>query len=166
MAKAHPTDQPLLFGDNAGKLKRCSACKCRFPFSEFHRNRAAYDGFNNQCKRCAGRSAKKYKSSDKSRKAVREWSRRNKGLRFTEDDYKVMHAAQRGLCAICGQPQTCKTRAGILSMLHIDHDHTTKKVRQLLCGSCNRGLGCFRDSPNLLQTAIDYLLRHTESIPD
>lgn len=50
-------------------------------------------------------------------------------------------------CVICGDEGT----------LVVDHDHTTGKVRGLLCNHCNRGLGHFRDSPMLLEFAAQYL---------
>ena len=50
-------------------------------------------------------------------------------------------------CVICGTP----------GELVVDHDHTTGKVRGLLCSHCNRGLGHFRDSPMLLEFAAQYL---------
>ena len=40
---------------------------------------------------------------------------------------------------------------------HIDHDHKTGKVRDILCGLCNKGLGQFSDSIEKLQNAIKYL---------
>lgn len=50
-------------------------------------------------------------------------------------------------CVICGD-------AG---QLVVDHDHSTGKVRGMLCNHCNRGLGHFRDDPTLLEFAAQYL---------
>lgn len=41
--------------------------------------------------------------------------------------------------------------------LTVDHDHETGKIRGVLCNTCNRALGMFRDSPELLVRAILYL---------
>jgi len=49
--------------------------------------------------------------------------------------------------------------------LHIDHDHTTGKVRGLLCSNCNHALGKVKDDINILAGLIIYLLK-TESSPD
>ena len=45
------------------------------------------------------------------------------------------------------------------SALCIDHDHTTGKVRGMLCHDCNTSLGKFRDNPDILRKAADYLER-------
>lgn len=55
-----------------------------------------------------------------------------------------------GCCQICKSTER----------LHIDHDHTTGKVRGILCSSCNVGLGYFKDSPLLLLKANRYLTEH------
>jgi hypothetical protein len=60
-----------------------------------------------------------------------------------------MFAQQDGKCAICKLISKQK--------LCVDHDHSTGKVRGLLCKKCNWGIGLFGDKPNFLRTAADYL---------
>lgn len=62
-----------------------------------------------------------------------------------------MVTQQNGCCAICGNPTPA---------LEIDHNHTTGDVRELLCGLCNRGLGNFKDDPERLLKAVEYVRRH------
>lgn len=50
-------------------------------------------------------------------------------------------------CAICQSHDS----------LAIDHCHKSGKVRGVLCGKCNRGLGNFLDDPQLLRAAALYL---------
>ena len=60
---------------------------------------------------------------------------------------------QNGHCAICNEvPEN--------QPLAVDHDHKTGEVRELLCTSCNVGLGHFKDDPDLMQAAIEYIARH------
>lgn len=46
---------------------------------------------------------------------------------------------------------------GRYNSLHLDHCHRTGKVRGYLCYHCNQGVGFFRDSPENIDSAIDYL---------
>lgn len=41
--------------------------------------------------------------------------------------------------------------------IHVDHDHTNGQLRDLLCRSCNVGIGLFNDSPLLTTRATEYL---------
>ena len=65
---------------------------------------------------------------------------------------------QGGLCAICQKPASGK---GHGSRLHVDHDHDTGAIREMLCPPCNRGLGQFKDDVATLQYAIEYLKKHS-----
>jgi len=76
--------------------------------------------------------------------------RRTYGL--TLEDYRALRASQGGVCAICGGPPT-------KGDFCVDHCHATGAVRGLLCGLCNHGLGQFRDTPEHLERAADYLRR-------
>lgn len=42
---------------------------------------------------------------------------------------------------------------------HIDHCHTSGKVRGILCSACNLGLGHFKDNKTALRRAINYLIK-------
>ena len=41
--------------------------------------------------------------------------------------------------------------------LAIDHCHTTRKARGLLCSRCNTALGLFKDDPGVIENALIYL---------
>jgi hypothetical protein len=76
---------------------------------------------------------------------------------ITLSEYESMMAAQNGLCAICKQPENSKDKDGGPRGMPVDHCHTTGKVRGLLCTSCNRALGMFKDNVDNLVSAIEYL---------
>lgn len=74
-------------------------------------------------------------------------------------DYDKMLEDQKGLCAICHRPPSGKTKRGEAVRLDVDHDHTTKRVRGLVCHCCNCMLGYARDQVETLEAAILYLKR-------
>jgi hypothetical protein len=67
----------------------------------------------------------------------------------TPEQVEAMLAAQGRACAICRTP--------INETVAVDHCHTTKVVRGLLCHFCNCGLGYFKDSRDNLLAAAEYL---------
>lgn len=69
------------------------------------------------------------------------------------EEFDGMFEAQDGLCAICRSAPAA----------HVDHDHDTGEVRDLLCFNCNGGLGQFKDDAEVLRAAADYVERHRAS---
>lgn len=71
---------------------------------------------------------------------------------LTEAEVAAIHAAQGGLCLVCGRdlvlgsPSVC-----------IDHCHKTGIVRGLLCFLCNRALGLLGDDIIRLYAAVAYI---------
>ena len=72
---------------------------------------------------------------------------------LSPEDFDILWKSQSGCCAICAKPLIDSGHDG----LHVDHDHQTGEVRGLLCGHCNRGLGQFLDSLQLLEAAVEYM---------
>lgn len=63
--------------------------------------------------------------------------------------------------------QQCEVRGNVCDIcdkerppLHVDHSHTSGKVRGYLCGSCNRALGLLQDSAQVAFNAATYLKGH------
>lgn len=73
---------------------------------------------------------------------------------LTEDQLMALVETQRGLCAICKDRLKFGIGAGGAV---IDHDHTTDKVRGILCTRCNVALGMLKDSPKNAISAAEYL---------
>jgi len=158
--------------------KTCSNCGQTKEYFEFNKNSSSSDGFYSQCKECSRRhslnyyhtiakfrektpeqKAAKYENNKKQRaldpyKRVAENHRafaRNIGMDYEELErwYTKQFLKQQAHCAICG---------GITEELCIDHNHETNELRGLLCRDCNYGIGCFKDNPQSLYRAGDYLV--------
>jgi hypothetical protein len=70
--------------------------------------------------------------------------------------WNVLITKQKNKCAIC-KINFESSGSGWFSRPNIDHDHKTNKLRGLLCGACNTGLGYLRDNTTILKNAIKYL---------
>lgn len=154
--------------------KLCIKCVTSKDLDDFTKAR-------NICKICTNKYQKsnykkrkpKYKTEKERiaarRKSSNNWKinnkRHNKGLYLkfmygiTIDEYETLLKKQECKCNICQINMSEFTKA-----LHVDHDHTTGKVRGLLCENCNRGLGMFKDNIEFLLAAIIYLNNHKDVI--
>lgn len=76
---------------------------------------------------------------------------------LTHEQFERMLSDQGKRCA----NQTCRTDVpGGMGAFHVDHDHITGKVRELLCARCNTVLGRVKDDVSILHGLINYLLKH------
>lgn len=80
---------------------------------------------------------------------------RQRAYGITPEQFAEKLAAQDGRCAVCRADQP-----GGKGGWHVDHCHTSGRIRGLLCHHCNVGLGNFKDNVENLRAAIAYLERH------
>jgi hypothetical protein len=78
---------------------------------------------------------------------------------ITQEQYSLIFDTQNGCCKICG-----KHRDTFKRTLAVDHNHTTGKIRGLLCTDCNQGLGFFKDNIEILTEAINYLKNNDDKL--
>jgi hypothetical protein len=79
---------------------------------------------------------------------------------ITLAEYQMMYETQQGVCAICAQPETAVDAKGAVRFMPVDHCHQTNKIRALLCSACNKALGGFKDDPEILRRAAEYIEKH------
>lgn len=80
---------------------------------------------------------------------------------ITIDEFEIKLEQQDFKCAICGENEKMvNATTKKINRLSIDHCHKTGDIRGLLCSNCNRGIGFFKDSQELLLKAIEYLKKH------
>lgn len=114
----------------------CTECTSADNLARYHRNKGSERG-------------------ERHRLAARKsWLKTAYGL--TYEEYLEMFRQQRGACKICNvavqEHGKDRARTG-----HVDHCHTTGKVRGILCKACNTALGAVKDNVSILRAAIQYL---------
>ena len=123
--------------------KKCIRCEQVKPALDFFADPQNRDGLQGCCKPCYGLDT------------------RYRKYQLSEGDYTAILEAQGNACAICSDQFTDKL------VPHVDHDHACCPgwkscgvcVRGLLCGPCNKGIGCLKDDPQRLRQAALYLER-------
>jgi hypothetical protein len=137
--------------------KKCTTCNQIKPVSEFGTQRGR---LRHHCKVCKNKESREWYEKNKERKKELSKNYRNikknqdlkKSYKITLDDYNKMLVEQNYSCKICLSHQDKFKRR-----LCVDHDHTTGKVRGLLCDTCNRSLGLLKDNIEVMKRAVTYL---------
>lgn len=156
------------------KTKHCHKCETTKSVDQFNKDRSRKDGLQPVCRECTKtywrKSYPQNAERDRKRARQRYWQNPDaswaQGLKqnygMTAEQYEELYKKQSGVCAICGKPETRKTRTlgKRIKKLAVDHDHGTGKVRELLCHKCNMGLGSFNHDVELMEKAAAYVRRH------
>jgi len=163
------------------KKKRCPQCKQNRLLKFFHKDRTTTDGFRQRCSLCLKEEnrIRWMTMPEEQRKAQHArseaWKKNNprayrrillsrdltKNFGMTLEEYEKKLEEQKHCCAICGRKETLSSNKKTADRLSVDHDHKTKRCRGLICHHCNRGLGLFRDDPEVLEKAAAYLRKHS-----
>jgi hypothetical protein len=120
--------------------KKCSTCKETKPIEEFY----FYKNKNRHltiCLNCKKENFKKYQ------KTIGRFKRHG----ITKEIYEEMYTEQSGKCFTCNNNH---------DILYIDHNHSTNKLRKLLCRDCNSAIGFVKENINTLNNIIKYLKKH------
>lgn len=154
-------------------VKTCTKCGETKPVLSFYLHRGTKDGRATYCAECQKAHTRAWNAANREKIAARNaaWSAANPGRKkrdhrqywlkmygLDQEAYNAMLAAQDGLCAICQHPESyIDARTGDPRKLAVDHCHKTGRVRGLLCGRCNRGIGQFADDSSRVERAAAYL---------
>jgi hypothetical protein len=140
------------------ETKVCCTCKQSKLVIEFYMNKSGKRAGKPraECIECE----RKYRSThkhlrDQWKEANPDYDRRiklNKNFGLSLEKYNEMLHDQGYKCKVCGI-----AASDLNTNLCVDHNHSTKKVRGLLCSNCNTGLGMFKDNPTFLFLAATYL---------
>jgi hypothetical protein len=159
-------------------MKYCPQCQENKDESLFSKDKKTKSGLCSWCKACQARKVREYRQQPHVKESLRQYRKQyqqnpnkrskllsnlknNRYLRdygITSNDKVKMMALQDWKCAICGQ------RINSSQECCVDHDHVSKKVRNILCHKCNKGLGHFQDNPDFLRRAAGYLDYHRSQI--
>lgn len=99
---------------------------------------------SNNCVQCDADARKRHAQSQRQRRIEKTYG-------LTPSQHQAMFDAQEGRCAICNRSHSDRFQ------MHLDHCHSSSRVRGLLCQQCNQGLGLFYDDASILLRAMEYL---------
>lgn len=129
--------------------KVCTKCGKKKSIDDFFKDKQKKSGRRPDCKECNTKVSTNWTKNNKDKHHGYEIKHK---YGITVKEYEDMLLKQNNSCAICNSHISL-----FKSRFHIDHCHTTGKIRGLLCVNCNHGIGTFMDNINLLENAIKYL---------
>ena len=133
-------------------MKKCSKCLEYKTFDNFYKRENRLCGYTSRCKSCLRQYKNVSLTSNRSRR-----NHFKKTYNITIAQYDEMLLKQNDCCAICKRHKS-EVTVKRKNHLCVDHNHSTGKIRGLLCDKCNRGIGLLCDDIDILKNAIEYLL--------
>ena len=144
-------------------MKTCKICGVKKSLSEFSvHSKQRKDGtpsYRLECKPCRSklwRENNKRPEIQEHRKKIGKSSKLKKAYGINLEQFLLMLEKQNYQCGIPG----CPTKLEHDRFTHVDHDHSTGKIRKLLCNNCNLGLGHIKDSIAIAEGFVAYLKEH------
>ena len=129
--------------------RRCTLCKKILPLESFHKTRKTSTGRVPRCKSCAVIS----RNDD-------NIFQHKYGISLQQ--YNNMFEEQGQVCALCGNPESTVHHTGKIRRLAVDHDHSSGRVRALLCVPCNLKVGSVEVNKELYLKIFNYLDQHKQ----
>ncbi len=166
-------------------MKTCTKCGEEKELGDFSPDKRKTDGHYARCKECRVEDCRKHREENREKvresarkwayvnkehveKNMTEWRKKNRWKTILQQSRSAakrcghlpcnanagqIEAAFTGFCEICGVPEAeCNRR------LHMDHDHKTGEFRGFLCGKCNKAIGLFNDSEEVLVNALHFIM--------
>jgi hypothetical protein len=170
--------KPLVSSLKENMLKKCTKCGVEKDIELFSRDKYKSDGRRCHCKECNKEEhLRRYEAdaegmraySNEYRKRLREsnpeklrLADRNTKLKraygLNHEQVEEMKRLQDYRCYTCGKHESEAGAKGLV----VDHNHTTGKVRRLLCSACNTSLGLTKEDVGILASLIKYLEEHKD----
>jgi hypothetical protein len=137
-------------------MYKCAKCG-EIDKTKFHPSRTT------RCKACLATAQREYRRKrpkDYWKNKDRKYTLKKRyGVCIDEYEKKIIELGNR--CEICNDdPSLDETKSKNHKMLHVDHDHSTGKVRGLICNGCNRALGFINDNIDKARNLVKYLEKH------
>ena len=139
--------------------RRCIKCGEHKPVSDFYLH---YGKPRTDCKACNIKSHSEYAKKHRARLSKKRRFRTLRQFGITPEIFTALLDAQAHRCQIC-ECHIGDAGARKYDRAYVDHDHTTGKVRGLLCCRCNLCIGQWGDNPRLVDAAAAYLRKHGKS---
>lgn len=133
-------------------MKVCGSCKKDKELSKFWKDKRASSGTQVNCIACMKKENKHWRNTVDAKLYRRKYDLRVK-YNLNLDEFNALLLKQNLKCAICLDELDITN----FYKTHVDHCHEANEVRGILCAGCNTSLGCFKDSIEILQRAIDYI---------
>lgn len=94
--------------------------------------------------------ADRWKTRKRDKAKVRAyWLKHKYGISL--DEFNSLLEKQNHRCAICQTPEP------VGYGWHLDHCHSSGKVRGILCQRCNQAIGLLNEDTNVFKKAVEYL---------
>ena len=131
-------------GKNGQKWRKptCKECELKAARKKYHEVPVEKRRHNNENNPC---------NSIEYRRKIKLWNKYG----LTTEQFDSMLKEQDSKCKIC--KRKLHHEGSFKEKPHVDHCHSTGKVRGLLCGWCNQGIGSAFEDVSVLSEMINYL---------